>query len=238
MWESLLQLFSLVSDDTIISKHVGSTNHTTASFIGVIVGRGVNASPDITLDLFANMYLAGTIIFGGGPVVIPLLRSYVVGPGWVSGRDFLLGLAMIQAWPGPNFNFAVYLGALALRASPYPTVLGAILGFLGIFVPGITLAVAVQSFWRVLRKNKWVIDLLHGLNATAVGLVFTAVYRLWNIGCLMPETTSGQSLALDPWWVVVATVTYTESAWFGVPPAAAIVIGAVLGLCWYGVVVS
>ena len=136
------------------------------------------------------MYLAGTIIFGGGPVVIPLLRSYVVGPGWVSGRDFLLGLAMIQAWPGPNFNFAVYLGALALRASPYPT----------------------------------------------VGLVFTAVYRLWNIGYLTPETTSGQSLALDPWWVVVATVTYTESAWFGVPPAAAIVIGAVLGLCWYGVV--
>ncbi|EED22782.1 chromate ion transporter, putative [Talaromyces stipitatus ATCC 10500] len=207
-----------------------------ASFIGVMVGRGVKAAPDITLDLFANMYLAGTIIFGGGPVVIPLLRSYVVGPGWVSGRDFLIGLAIIQAWPGPNFNFAVYLGALALRASRYPTVLGAILGFLGIFIPGITLAVAVQSFWRVLRKNKWVVDLLHGLNATAVGLVFTAVYRLWNIGYLTPEATSGQSLALDPWWVVVATVTYTESAWFGVPPAAAIVIGAVLGLCWYGVV--
>ncbi|QGA18742.1 hypothetical protein EYB26_006427 [Talaromyces marneffei] len=209
-----------------------------ASFIGVLVGRGVKASPDITLDLFANMYLAGTIIFGGGPVVIPLLRSYVVGPGWVSGRDFLLGLAMIQAWPGPNFNFAVYLGALTLQASPYPTVLGAILGFLGIFIPGITLAVVVQSFWRVLRKYKWVIDLLHGLNATAVGLVFTAVYRLWNIGYLTPETTTGQSLALDPWWVVVATATYAESAWFGVPPPAAIVVGAVLGLCWYGVVNS
>jgi chromate transport protein ChrA len=50
------------------------------------------------------MYLAGTIIFGGGPVVIPLLREYAVEPGWVSSRDSLLGLAIIQAFPGPNFN--------------------------------------------------------------------------------------------------------------------------------------
>ncbi|KAL8904404.1 MAG: hypothetical protein Q9207_003300, partial [Kuettlingeria erythrocarpa] len=56
--------------------------------------------------LFSSLYLAGTIIFGGGPVVIPLLRSYLVAPGWVSPRDFLLGLAIIQAFPGPNFNFA------------------------------------------------------------------------------------------------------------------------------------
>lgn len=58
------------------------------------------------------MYLAGTVIFGGGPVVIPMLRSYVVDPGWVSSRDFLIGLAIIQAFPGPNFNFAVFLNAL------------------------------------------------------------------------------------------------------------------------------
>ena len=58
------------------------------------------------------MYLAGTIIFGGGPVVIPLLREYIVSEGWVSPRDFLIGLALIQGFPGPNFNFAVYLGGL------------------------------------------------------------------------------------------------------------------------------
>ncbi|KAH7047305.1 putative chromate ion transporter [Macrophomina phaseolina] len=177
-----------------------------------------------------------TVIFGGGPVVIPLLRSYVVDPGWVSSRDFLLGLAIIQAFPGPNFNFAVYLGALALQRSQFPTVLGALLGFLGIFFPGITLAVAVQSFWRVLRTKKWVVDLLRGVNAAAVGLVFTAVYRLWEIGYLTSKVSQGQSLAMEPWWVVVAAVTYAESAWFNVPPALAIVIGAVLGLCWYGAV--
>lgn len=182
------------------------------------------------------MSLAGTIIFGGGPVVIPLLRTYVVDPGWVSPRDFLLGLAIIQAFPGPNFNFAVYLGALALHPSRFPAVLGALLGFVGIFLPGLTLSVAAQSFWRVLRRRKWVGDLLRGVNATAVGLVFTAVYRLWEIGYLTGEVGRGVSLANEPWWVVVAAVTYAESAWFGVPPAVAIVLGAVLGLCWYGAV--
>lgn len=182
------------------------------------------------------MYLAGTVIFGGGPVVIPLLRSYVVDPGWVSSRDFLIGLAIIQAFPGPNFNFAVFLGALALRTTSYPTVFGAFLGGLGIFFPGIALAVAIQSFWRVLRKQKYVIDFLRGVNASAVGLVFTAVYRLWEIGYLAPRERDGQSLAKEPWWVVIAAVTYAESAWFKVPPAVAILLGAVLGLCWYGVV--
>ncbi|GMG04272.1 unnamed protein product [Aspergillus oryzae] len=210
--------------------------HRIPSFIGLLVGRSVSEQPPLALDLFTNMYLAGTIIFGGGPVVIPLLRSYVVAPGWVSSRDFLLGLAIIQAFPGPNFNFAVYLGALALQNSQFPTIFGAFLGGLGIFFPGIALAVAVQSFWRTLRQRKWVVDFLRGVNATAVGLVFTAVYRLWEIGYLTPEATNGQSLAKEPWWVVIAVLTYAESAWFNVPSAAAIIVGAVLGLCWYGVV--
>ncbi|OCL13514.1 chromate transporter [Glonium stellatum] len=207
-----------------------------ATFIAILITRGVLKSPPLELDLFANMYLAGTIIFGGGPVVIPLLREYVVQPGWVSPRDFLIGLAIIQAFPGPNFNFGVFLGALALNHSPHPTILGAFLGYAGIFVPGITLAVGVQSLWRVLRTKPSVISLLRGINATAVGLVFTAVYRLWEIGYLTPDVAQGQSLALEPWWVVVAALTYAESAWFNIPPAAAILMGAVLGLCWYGAV--
>lgn len=207
-----------------------------ASFIGILVARAQLTTPPLVLDLFANMYLAGTVIFGGGPVVIPLLRTYVVDPGWVSSRDFLIGLAIIQAFPGPNFNFAVFLGALALQHSRFPTVLGAFLGGLGIFLPGITLAVAIQSFWRVLRKKKYVVDFLRGVNATAVGLVFTAVYRLWEIGYLAHERSDGQSLGKEPWWVVVATVTYAGSAWFNVPPPVAIVMGAILGLCWFGAV--
>ncbi|CZR64074.1 related to chromate transport protein [Phialocephala subalpina] len=84
------------------------------SFITVMVTRSLLKSPPLALSLFSNLYLAGTIIFGGGPVVIPLLREYIVSPGWVSPRNFLLGLALNQSFPGPKFNFAVYLGALSL----------------------------------------------------------------------------------------------------------------------------
>jgi chromate transport protein ChrA len=201
-----------------------------------MVIRGTLDARGLAYDLFANMYLAGTIIFGGGPVVIPLLREYVVGPGWVLPRDFLIGLAIIQAFPGPNFNFGVFLGALALASTNTPTVVGALLGYLGIFAPGIILAVGIQSLWRALRTKPWAVSLLKGINATAVGLVFTAVYRLWEIGYLTPESQNGRSLAGEPWWVVVCALTYAESAWFNVPPALAIVIGAVLGLAWFGAV--
>ncbi|KAH0344405.1 chromate transporter, partial [Aureobasidium melanogenum] len=202
-----------------------------ASFAAVLAARGALSSPPLILDLFANMCLAGTIIFGGGPVVIPLLREYTVQPGWVSSRDFLIGLAIIQAFPGPNFNFAVYLGALAV-SSHAQGLAGAILGFIGIFLPGLALSTAVSGIWQIVRTKALVVSVLRGINATAVGLVFTAVYRLWEIGYLTPDSGRGKSLANDPWWVVVAAVAYSGTAWFKIPPALAIVAGAVLGLCW------
>lgn len=205
-----------------------------ASFAAVLAARGTLSAPPLILDLFANMYLAGTIIFGGGPVVIPLLREYTVQPGWVSSRDFLIGLAIIQAFPGPNFNFAVYLGALAV-SSHAQGLAGAVLGFIGIFLPGLALSTAVSGIWQIVRTKALVVSVLKGINATAVGLVFTAVYRLWEIGYLTPDSGRGKSLANDPWWVVVAAVAYSGTAWFKIPPALAIIAGAVLGLCWYGV---
>lgn len=73
-------------------------------FITLMVLRSTIKDAPVELRLFINLFLAGTIIFGGGPVVVPLLREYVVAEGWVSSRDFLIGLAIIQAFPGPNFN--------------------------------------------------------------------------------------------------------------------------------------
>ncbi|PPQ77389.1 hypothetical protein CVT25_010971 [Psilocybe cyanescens] len=194
----------------------------------------------ILLALFNNMFLAGTIIFGGGPVVIPLLRDYVVDPGWVSPRDFLLGLAVIQAMPGPNFNFAVYLGAL-VAAGPastqsMPSISGALLAFVGIFTPGLWLSVGFQSLWQSLRKRREVTSILRGLNATAVGIIFTAVYRLWEIGYLTAATNKGGSLGQEPWWVVVAATTFIAVEWFSIPPPIAIVAGGTAGLAWWGAV--
>ena len=181
------------------------------------------------------MYLAGTTIFSGGPVVIPLLREYVVEPGWVSSRDFLLGLAMIQAFPGPNFNVAIYQRTLPFRGTGTPAVIGALLGYVGIFAPGLLLVMGVQGLWQLLRTRPVVAAMLRGFKATAVGLVFTAVYQLWQIRYLTPLNSQGESLAMESWWVVVAVVTNAESCWWEVLPAPAILFGALLGLGWYSV---
>ncbi|KAG9075371.1 hypothetical protein FRC06_010128 [Ceratobasidium sp. 370] len=207
-----------------------------AIFTALMIVRGTIRSSPLELQLFINMFLAGTIIFGGGPVVIPLLREYVVQPGWVSPRDFLIGLAIIQAFPGPNFNFAVYLGALALRSTNSTTILGAVLGFVGIFFPGLTLALGFQSLWRLVRLNRFVVSMLRGVNAAAVGLVFTAVHRLWEIGYVKQDATQGVPLGSEPWWVVVAAGAYVGADSFGVPTPLSIVSGGALGLAWYAVV--
>jgi chromate transport protein ChrA len=206
------------------------------SFIIVMSCRGAFTGDDRGFDLFANLYLAGTIIFGGGPVVIPLLREYIVAPGWVSPRDFLLGLAITQAFPGPNFNFAVYLGALAVQGTPLPSVVGALIGYLAIFTPGLWLHTGFMGLWSTVRGIHAVKAGLRGIHATAVGLVFTAVYRLFEIGYLDSEVQDGGSLGRDPWWVVIIATTYVGGMHFKVPPPLAIVLGAVMGLIWYGVV--
>lgn len=207
-----------------------------ASFIVVMILRGVLPAKSLLFSLFANMYLAGTIIFGGGPVVIPLLRNYVVDEGWVSARDFLIGLALIQSFPGPNFNFAVYLGSLTAIGGGYNSAAGAVLGFLGIFLPGLVTVHGTMGLWSALRGFRWVRSALRGINAAAVGLIFTAVYRLWQIGWIDQNFQQGTSLANDPWWVVVTATSYVGGYWFGLNPPMAIVLGAIMGLVRYGVV--
>jgi chromate transport protein ChrA len=206
------------------------------SFITIMVLRGVLKSPPRGFSLFSNLYLAGTIIFGGGPVVIPLLREYVVAEGWVSARDFLLGLAIIQAFPGPNFNFAVYLGALSLAGSTSLSLAGAVIGFIGIFAPGLLIMTASMTIWSRLRSRQWLKSLLRGVNAAAVGLVFTAVYKLWQIGLIDSTHENGSPLGNDPWWVTITATSFVGGAWFGLNASAAILLGGVLGMLWYAVV--
>ncbi|KAJ1324407.1 chromate transporter [Microdochium nivale] len=186
--------------------------------------------------LFSNMYLAGTIIFGGGPVVIPLLREYVVAEGWVSPRDFLIGLALIQSFPGPNFNFAVFLGSLTAINGGYPSFAGALIAYVGIFVPGMVIAHGCVGLWTVLRGARVVKSVLRGFNAAAVGLIYTAVYRLLQIGWIDEGFEAGISLTNDPWWAVVIASSYVGSAWYGLSPPVAIILGGALGLVRYGVI--
>lgn len=192
--------------------------------------------PPLLYRLFANMYLAGTIIFGGGPVVIPLLREYVVAEGWVSPRDFLIGLALIQAFPGPNFNFAVFLGSLTAINAGYNSLLGAVIAWVGIFSPGLVLVHGTMGIWSAIRGRRWVRSVLRGVNAGAVGLMYTAVYRIFGVGYIDEGFQSGRSLGDDPWWVVITATSYVGGRYFGVNAPVAIVLGAVMGLVRYGVV--
>jgi len=207
-----------------------------ASLTTIITLRSTLPTAPLLYAFFANMYLAGSVIFGGGPVVIPLLRAYVVAESWVSPRDFLIGLALIQAFPGPNFNFAVYLGSLTALNAGRSGAAGAALGFVGIFAPGLVTVHGTLGVWSAVRGRRGVRAALRGVNAAAVGLIYTAVYRLWQIGWVGERFQQGVSLADDPWWVVVSAASYTGGRWFGVAPAVAIVGGAGLGLVRYGVV--
>lgn len=207
-----------------------------ATFVSTMVIRGLVVSPPRAYSLFANLYLAGTVIFGGGPVVMPLLRESIVGQSWVSPRDFILGLALIQCFPGPNFNFAVYLGSLATAGSSVTSYWGALIAFFSIFMPGIIIQTGILGMWKVLRSRRWVLCLLRGINATAVGFVYTLVYNLWRIGFIDENNQAGSSLGRDPWWVIVTATCFVGSAWFGLNAPLAILLGAVLGLVWYAVV--
>ncbi|KAH8173760.1 chromate transporter domain-containing protein [Sarocladium implicatum] len=209
-----------------------------AFFVVIMTLRGVLKLTTQLFQLFANMVLAGTIIFGGGPVVIPLLREYVVAPGWVSSRDFLIGLAIIQAFPGPNFNFAVYLGSLTAINAGYNAAAGAVIAYLGIFLPGLTLVHGTMGIWQAIRGWRAVKSAVRGINAAAVGLIYTAVYRLWQIGYIDEGYREGTSLATEPWWVVVTVTSYVGGMWFGVSPPVAIILGGAMGMMWYGVVTA
>lgn len=80
-------------------------------------------------------------------------------------------------------------------------------------------------------------SLLRGVNAAAVGFVFTAVYRIWQVGYITPSQNRGISLGEEPWWLVVSATTFTVVEWYKFPPAVAIILGGLAGLGWWGAVV-
>lgn len=205
-------------------------------FSTVIALKAFLPNNSLLYSLFANLYLAGTIIVGGGPVVIPLLREYVVAEGWVSPRDFLIGLAIAQSFPGPNFNFAVFLGSLTAVNNGYPSALGAIVAFLGIFLPGMILVQGTMGIWAALRGKRWVKSVVRGVSAGATGFIYTAVYRIWQIGYIDEGFEAGKSLGDDPWWLVVAATAFVGCRYFKFPPPVAIGMGSVMGLTRFGII--
>ncbi len=120
-------------------------------------------------------YRTGAVVFGGGHVVLPILRDALVPNGWVSDRTFLAGYGFAQAIPGPLFTLAAYLGAVS---APGPTSgLWATVALLAIFLPGLLLAVAGMSLWSHLLGRLQVAQAaIAGVNAAVVGVLGAALY--------------------------------------------------------------
>ena len=126
------------------------------------------------LAAFDAFYRSGALVFGGGHVVLPLLRDAVVAPGWVSDAAFLAGYGAVQAVPGPLFTFAAYLGMVG--SGPLGGGAMAALALVAIFLPGLLLLVGVLPFWAALRSWPRARSAMRGTNAAVVGLLGAALY--------------------------------------------------------------
>jgi len=126
------------------------------------------------LAIADGFYRAGALVFGGGHVVLPLLRAEVVDPGWVSEDAFLAGYGAAQAVPGPLFTFAAYLGAVL---EPAPNgIVGAALALAAVFLPGFLILTATLPFWDRFRAMAGAQSLMQGANAAVVGILGAALY--------------------------------------------------------------
>ncbi|HTO82840.1 MAG TPA: chromate efflux transporter [Methylomirabilota bacterium] len=141
---------------------------------------------DAAVGLFDAFYRSGALVFGGGHVVLPLLRAAVVQPGWVTDAAFLSGYGLAQAVPGPLFAFAAYLGALAGQAPNALT--GAAIGLAAIFLPGLLLVYGTLPFWDALRRRPAARAAMRGTNAAVVGILGAALYSpVWTSAVLAPR---------------------------------------------------
>ena len=172
----------------------------------------VSAFPSQALAMADAFYRAGSLVFGGGHVVLPLLQAEVVPSGWVSNESFLAGYGAAQAVPGPLFTFAAFLGAS--MSKPPTGWAGGLLCLLAIFLPSFLLVVGALPYWERLRQSAQTQAALAGVNASVVGLLLAALYHpVWTSAIHRPQDFGLALLALvalmfwkwPPWLVVIAS---------------------------------
>ncbi len=161
------------------------------------------------IQVFDSFYRAGSLVFGGGHVVLPLLRELVVAPGWVSDAEFVAGYGAAQAVPGPLFTFSAYLGLFVGMPSGW---VGGPFALVAIFLPSFLLVIGVTPFWDRLRTWASFSGALRGINAAVVGLLLAALYDpVWTSAIHGPYDFGLSLVALGllaiwkwpPWLVVV-----------------------------------
>lgn len=161
------------------------------------------------LKFFDSFFRAGSLVFGGGHVVLPLLKAEVVNHGWVTSDAFMAGYGAAQAVPGPLFTFAAYLGAVSI-VSP-SGILGAVICLLAAFLPSFLLVIGTLPFWERLRVYPRMRFAMLGINASVVGLLISAFYNpVWTSAILSPKDLAlalicflGLTFWKVPSWLVV-----------------------------------
>jgi len=188
------------------------------SFFVALFGLPILAEiyPSQTLSLIDSFYRAGSLVFGGGHVVLPLLQSEVVPTGWMNNDVFLAGYGAAQAVPGPLFTFAAYLGTV-MTGEPNG-VYGGIICLLAIFASSFLLVIGVLPYWDNLRRLSGMQSALMGVNAAVVGLLMAALYH--------PVWTSAVFRSMDLCLVLLA---YIGLVFWKIPPWLMVILSALAG---------
>jgi chromate transporter len=165
------------------------------------------------IALFDSFYRSGSLVFGGGHVVLPLLEREFVPTNWISEEAFLAGYGAAQAVPGPLFTFAAYIGAVMNGWQ------GGLLATFAIFLPAFLLILGTLPFWNMLRRNPKIKGALMGVNAAVVGILISAFYKpIWTSTIIRP---------LD---FAFAAVLFSMLVYWKLPPWVIVVTGAIGGL--------
>lgn len=187
-------------------------------FFGLLAGLPllVQVWPSQALAVVNVFFRTGSLVFGGGHVVLPLLQSATVPNGWVANDTFLAGYGLAQTVPSPLFTFAAFLGA-SMNAQPSGW-LGATACVVAIFAPSFLLVIGVLPFWEQLRKSLRTQAALSGVNAAVVGLLLAALYNpVWTSAILTP-TDFG-----------LALIALVALMFWKVPPWLVVLVGGLLG---------
>ena len=178
--------------------------------VGLPIARQLAPGP--SLAVFDSFYRAGSLVFGGGHVVLPLLQAEVVPPGWVTTEAFIAGYGAAQAVPGPLFTFAAYLGAVMQQ--PPNGWIGGAWALTAVFLPSFLLVVGALPFWELLRMRGSFQAAVRGINAAVVGLLLAALYDpVWSSAIEGPADFALALVAfgllmfwrVPPWLVVVVS---------------------------------
>lgn len=164
------------------------------------------------LAMFDSFYRSGSLVFGGGHVVLPLLEQELVASGWISEESFLAGYGATQAVPGPLFTFAAYLGAVMKGWQ------GGLIATLAVFLPAFLLILGALPFWDVLRNNRKMRGAIIGVNAAVIGILISAFYY--------PIWTSSISAPID---FALAAILFSMLAYWKLPPWTIVLTGAIGG---------